>query len=52
MNKKVFASSSSSSLIQLRAAANAVGEVTLESKFSAASDSLRRGIMFANSLYL
>ncbi|XP_023546254.1 DExH-box ATP-dependent RNA helicase DExH10 [Cucurbita pepo subsp. pepo] len=39
-------------LNQLRAAANAVGEVTLESKFSAASDSLRRGIMFANSLYL
>lgn len=39
-------------LIQLRAAANAVGEVNLESKFSAASDSLRRGIMFANSLYL
>ncbi|CAK9325858.1 unnamed protein product [Citrullus colocynthis] len=39
-------------LNQLRAAANAVGEVTLERKFSAASDSLRRGIMFANSLYL
>uniref|UniRef100_A0A0A0LHE5 ATP-dependent RNA helicase Ski2/MTR4 C-terminal domain-containing protein n=1 Tax=Cucumis sativus TaxID=3659 RepID=A0A0A0LHE5_CUCSA len=39
-------------LNQLRAAANAVGEVNLESKFSAASESLRRGIMFANSLYL
>ncbi|XP_038700399.1 DExH-box ATP-dependent RNA helicase DExH10-like isoform X2 [Tripterygium wilfordii] len=39
-------------LNQLHAAANAVGEVNLESKFAAASESLRRGIMFANSLYL
>ncbi|KAJ0030002.1 hypothetical protein Pint_13899 [Pistacia integerrima] len=39
-------------LNQLRAAAQAVGEVTLENKFAAASGSLRRGIMFANSLYL
>lgn len=39
-------------LNQLRAAAHAVGEVDLESKFTAASESLRRGIMFANSLYL
>jgi hypothetical protein len=39
-------------LFQLRAAARAVGEVSLESKFAAASESLRRGIMFANSLYL
>ncbi|XP_040996566.1 DExH-box ATP-dependent RNA helicase DExH10 [Juglans microcarpa x Juglans regia] len=39
-------------LNQLRAAANAVGEVDLENKFAAASESLRRGIMFANSLYL
>lgn len=39
-------------LNQLRAAAQAVGEVSLESKFAAASESLRRGIMFANSLYL
>lgn len=39
-------------LIQLRGAANAVGEVKLENKFEAASESLRRGIMFANSLYL
>ena len=37
---------------QLRAAAHAVGEAGLESKFQAASESLRRGIMFANSLYL
>ncbi|KAK4792151.1 hypothetical protein SAY86_022586 [Trapa natans] len=39
-------------LNQLRAAAHAVGESDLESKFAAASESLRRGIMFANSLYL
>ncbi|WOG90986.1 hypothetical protein DCAR_0310234 [Daucus carota subsp. sativus] len=39
-------------LNQLRAAAHAVGEGDLESKFAAASESLRRGIMFANSLYL
>lgn len=39
-------------LNQLRAAANAVGEANLENKFAAASESLRRGIMFANSLYL
>ncbi|XP_022888748.1 DExH-box ATP-dependent RNA helicase DExH10 [Olea europaea var. sylvestris] len=39
-------------LNQLKAAANAVGEADLENKFTAASESLRRGIMFANSLYL
>ncbi|EXC12829.1 Superkiller viralicidic activity 2-like 2 [Morus notabilis] len=39
-------------LNQLRAAAQAVGEVNLENKFAAASESLCRGIMFANSLYL
>ncbi|PSS36362.1 DExH-box ATP-dependent RNA helicase [Actinidia chinensis var. chinensis] len=39
-------------LNQLRAAAVAVGEADLEKKFEAASESLRRGIMFANSLYL
>jgi ATP-dependent RNA helicase DOB1 len=39
-------------LNQLRGAANAVGEADLEKKFLAASESLRRGIMFANSLYL
>ncbi|XP_024962558.1 DExH-box ATP-dependent RNA helicase DExH10 isoform X2 [Cynara cardunculus var. scolymus] len=39
-------------LNQLRAAAHAVGEAGLEDKFGAASESLRRGIMFANSLYL
>lgn len=42
----------SSFFFQLRAAANAVGEVDLENKFAAASESIRRGIMFANSLYL
>ncbi|AQK90667.1 DExH-box ATP-dependent RNA helicase DExH10 [Zea mays] len=39
-------------LNQLRAAAEAVGEVNLEKKFKNASESLRRGIMFSNSLYL
>ncbi|KAK9989592.1 hypothetical protein SO802_029831 [Lithocarpus litseifolius] len=39
-------------LNQLRTAAQAVGEANLENKFAAASESLRRGIMFANSLYL
>ncbi|XP_050230531.1 DExH-box ATP-dependent RNA helicase DExH10 [Mercurialis annua] len=39
-------------LNQLSAAAQAVGEVSLEKKFAAASETLRRGIMFANSLYL
>ncbi|XP_059277438.1 DExH-box ATP-dependent RNA helicase DExH10-like isoform X2 [Lycium ferocissimum] len=39
-------------LNQLKAAAHAVGETDLENKFRAASDSIRRGIMFANSLYL
>lgn len=39
-------------LNQLRAAAAAVGEADLEKKFAAASESLRRGIIFANSLYL
>ncbi|CAI9099042.1 OLC1v1035803C1 [Oldenlandia corymbosa var. corymbosa] len=38
-------------LNQLKEAAVAVGEVNLEQKFAAASESLRRGIMFANSLY-
>ena len=40
------------SFFQLRTAAQAVGEANLENKFAAASESLRRGIMFANSLYL
>ncbi|GAB2276148.1 Helix-loop-helix protein 2 [Dionaea muscipula] len=39
-------------LNQLKGAASAVGETDLENKFAAASASLRRGIMFANSLYL
>lgn len=39
-------------LNQLKAAAHAVGENDLENKFTGASESLRRGIMFANSLYL
>lgn len=38
--------------LQLKGAAHAAGEVDLENKFAAASESLRRGIMFANSLYL
>uniref|UniRef100_A0A803LZ11 RNA helicase n=1 Tax=Chenopodium quinoa TaxID=63459 RepID=A0A803LZ11_CHEQI len=37
---------------KLKAAATAVGETDLENKFADASTSLRRGIMFANSLYL
>ncbi|XP_042378817.1 DExH-box ATP-dependent RNA helicase DExH10 [Zingiber officinale] len=39
-------------LNQLATAAHAVGEATLEKKFQAGSETLRRGIMFANSLYL
>ncbi|KAK9268550.1 hypothetical protein L1049_000304 [Liquidambar formosana] len=39
-------------LNQLHAAAHAVGEADLETKFVAASESLQRVIMFANSLYL
>ncbi|GJN07285.1 hypothetical protein PR202_ga25105 [Eleusine coracana subsp. coracana] len=39
-------------LKQLKAAAEAVGEVNLVEKFENASESLNRGIMFANSLYL
>ncbi|KAF7139092.1 hypothetical protein RHSIM_Rhsim07G0245200 [Rhododendron simsii] len=39
-------------LNQLHGAANAVGEADLEKKFLEASESLRRGIIFANSLYL
>jgi hypothetical protein len=38
--------------LQLKAAAEAVGEVNLMEKFEKASESLNRGIMFANSLYL
>ncbi|KAG0464168.1 hypothetical protein HPP92_020237 [Vanilla planifolia] len=39
-------------LNQLKDAAHAVGEVNLEKKFEEGGESLRRGIMFANSLYL
>uniref|UniRef100_A0A0D6QTS0 Helicase C-terminal domain-containing protein n=1 Tax=Araucaria cunninghamii TaxID=56994 RepID=A0A0D6QTS0_ARACU len=39
-------------LNQLKAAAQAIGDVGLEKKFEASSASLCRGIMFANSLYL
>ncbi|KAL2250954.1 DExH-box ATP-dependent RNA helicase DExH10 isoform X2 [Sesamum indicum] len=39
-------------LNQLKAAAHAVGEAGLKDKFAAASESIHRGIMFANSLYL
>ncbi|KAF9601923.1 hypothetical protein IFM89_023987 [Coptis chinensis] len=35
----------------LRSADHAVGELDLESKFAAGSESLWRGIMFANSVY-
>lgn len=48
----ILSSSFRLAFFQLRAAANAVGEADLEKKFAAASESLRRGIMFANSLYL
>ncbi|KAJ7537966.1 hypothetical protein O6H91_11G029700 [Diphasiastrum complanatum] len=39
-------------LNQLQAAARAIGDANLEKKFGAGSESIRRGIMFANSLYL
>ncbi|BBN07456.1 ATP-dependent RNA helicase DOB1 [Marchantia polymorpha subsp. ruderalis] len=39
-------------LNQLRGAAQAVGDGDLEKKFAAGSESIRRGIVFANSLYL
>jgi len=39
-------------LNQLKAAAHAIGDTNLEKKFESSSDSLRRGIIFANSLYL
>ena len=39
-------------LMQLSAAAAAVGDVKLRDKFNAAAESLRHGIMFAGSLYL
>ena len=39
-------------LMQLSAAAAAVGDVKLRDKFNAAAESLRHGIMFAASLYL
>ncbi|KAL0924464.1 hypothetical protein M5K25_005295 [Dendrobium thyrsiflorum] len=37
---------------RLKAAAHAVGEINLEKKFESGTESLRRGIMIANSLYL
>ncbi|KAL2630865.1 hypothetical protein R1flu_015551 [Riccia fluitans] len=39
-------------LNQLRGAAQAIGDADLEKKFAAGSESIRRGIVFANSLYL
>ncbi|CAM6102427.1 unnamed protein product [Calypogeia fissa] len=39
-------------LNQLRVAAQAIGDSDLEKKFEAGSESIRRGIVFANSLYL
>ncbi|MCO5558510.1 hypothetical protein L7F22_012095 [Adiantum nelumboides] len=39
-------------LNQLGEAARAIGDSSLEEKFSAGSESIRRGIIFANSLYL
>ncbi|XP_057250725.1 DExH-box ATP-dependent RNA helicase DExH10-like [Beta vulgaris subsp. vulgaris] len=39
-------------LNQLKAAVSAVGEANLENMYAEASASLRRSIMFANSLYL
>ena len=39
-------------LQQLGRAAEAVGDKTLETKFTKASESIRRGIIFCNSLYL
>ena len=37
---------------QMKAAAKAVGESKLEELFEKASAGIRRGIMFANSLYV
>lgn len=39
-------------LNQLREASRAIGDTRLEEKFAAGSESIRRGIIFANSLYL
>jgi ATP-dependent RNA helicase DOB1 len=39
-------------LMQLSAAATAVGDLPLRDKFNAAAESMRHGIMFAGSLYL
>lgn len=39
-------------LNQLKAAARAIGDAALEKKFEDASESIRHGIIFANSLYL
>jgi ATP-dependent RNA helicase DOB1 len=39
-------------LNQLRSAAQAIGNPDLENKFLLGSESIRRGIIFANSLYL
>lgn len=38
--------------LQLRTAAKTIGDEALETRFQMASDSIRRGIVFANSLYV
>ena len=39
-------------LQQMAQAAEAVGDAALGAKFTAASESIRRGVVFSNSLYL
>ena len=38
--------------VQMCSAARSIGDEALEKKFKEASESIHRGIMFANSLYL
>lgn len=38
--------------VQMCLAARSIGDEALEKKFKEASESIHRGIMFANSLYL
>lgn len=39
-------------MMELRGAANAVGDAELAGKFERGAESMRHGIVFANSLYL
>jgi ATP-dependent RNA helicase DOB1 len=39
-------------MMELRGAAKAVGDVELADKFERGAESMRHGIVFANSLYL